>query len=140
MIYKQLFMIMLLLTVNLYEVRAGNTEEEKVSERLIRVEEAIKSVDSRLSQRIDDTNKQIDLLRQDLRDYHQNMNQRFDDFNFRTLMFFLAIIAIIIWDRRSALNPVYDKLKELQDRVEYLWDTYQSETKESLQRFKTANP
>lgn len=131
---------MLLLTVNLYEVRAGNTEKEKVSERLIRVEEVIKSVDSRLSQRIDDTNKQIDLLRQDLRDYHQNMNQRFDDFNFRTLMFFLAIIAIIIWDRRSALNPVYDKLKELQDRVEYLWDTYQSETKESLQRFKTANP
>jgi len=140
MIYKQLFMIMLLLTVNLYEVRAGNTEEEKVSERLIRVEEAIKSVDSRLSQRIDDTNKQIDLLRQDLRDYHQNMNQRFDDFNFRMLMFFLAIIAIIIWDRRSALNPVYDKLKELQDRLEYLWDTYQSETKESLQKFKTANP
>jgi predicted nucleic acid-binding Zn-ribbon protein len=131
---------MLLLTVNLYEVRAGNTEEEKVSERLIRVEEAIKSVDSRLSQRIDDTNKQIDLLRQDLRDYHQNMNQRFDDFNFRMLMFFLAIIAIIIWDRRSALNPVYDKLKELQDRLEYLWDTYQSETKESLQKFKTANP
>jgi tetrahydromethanopterin S-methyltransferase subunit G len=131
---------MLLLTVNLYEVRAGNTEEEKVSERLIRVEEIIKSVDSRLSQRIDDTNKQIDLLRQDLRDYHQNMNQRFDDFNFRMLMFFLAIIAIIIWDRRSSLNHVYDKLKELQDRVEYLWDTYQSETKESLQRFKTANP
>jgi len=128
------------MTLNLYEVRAGNTEEEKVSERLIRVEEVIKSVDSRLSQRIDDTNKQIDLLRQDLRDYHQNMNQRFDDFNFRMLMFFLAIIAIIIWDRRSALNPVYDKLKELQDRVEYLWDTYQSETKESLQRFKTANP
>jgi predicted nucleic acid-binding Zn-ribbon protein len=127
---------MLLLTVNLYEVRAGNTEKEKVSERLIRVEEAVKATNIR----IDDTNKQIDLLRQDLRDYHQNMNQRFDDFNFRMLMFFLAIIAIIIWDRRSALNPVYDKLKELQDRVEYLWDTYQSETKESLQRFKTANP
>jgi predicted nucleic acid-binding Zn-ribbon protein len=127
---------MLILTVNLYEVRAGNTEKEKVSERLIRVEEAVKATNIR----IDDTNKQIDLLRQDLRDYHQNMNQRFDDFNFRMLMFFLAIIAIIIWDRRSALNPVYDKLKELQDRVEYLWDTYQSETKESLQRFKTANP
>lgn len=136
MMYKQLFIIMLLLTVNLYEVRAGNTEKEKVSERLIRVEEAVKATNIR----IDDTNKQIDLLRQDLRDYHQNMNQRFDDFNFRMLMFFLAIIAIIIWDRRSALNPVYDKLKELQDRVEYLWDTYQSETKESLQRFKTANP
>jgi len=134
--YKQLFMIMLLLSVNLYEVKAGNTEKEKVSERLIRVEEAVKATNIR----IDDTNKQIDLLRQDLRDYHHNMNQRFDDFNFRMLMFFLAIIAIIIWDRRSALNPVYDKLKELQDRVEYLWDTYQSETKESLQRFKTANP
>jgi hypothetical protein len=127
---------MLLLTVNLYEVRAGNSEEEKVSERLIRVEEAVKATNIR----IDDTNKQIDLLRQDLRDYHQNMNQRFDDFNFRMLIFFLAIIVIIIWDRRSALNPVYDKLKELQNRVEYLWDTYQSETKESLQRFKTANP
>ena len=127
---------MLLLTVNLYEVRAGNTEKEKVSERLIRVEEAVKATNIR----IDDTNKQIDLLRQDLRDYHQNMNQRFDDFNFRMLIFFLAIIVIIIWDRRSALNPVYDKLKELQNRVEYLWDTYQSETKESLQRFKTANP
>ena len=136
MMYKQLFMIMLLLSVNLYEVKAGNTEKEKVSERLIRVEEAVKATNIR----IDDTNKQIDLLRQDLRDYHHNMNQRFDDFNFRMLMFFLAIIAIIIWDRRSALNPVYDKLKELQDRVEYLWDTYQSETKESLQRFKTANP
>ncbi|KPA16685.1 conserved hypothetical protein, secreted, partial [Candidatus Magnetomorum sp. HK-1] len=52
----------------------SSAENETINERLIRVEESVKSLDSRLTQRIDDTNKQIDLLRQDT-------NKRIDDTN-----------------------------------------------------------
>jgi len=72
--------------------------EETVNERLIRVEESIKSLDMRLTQRIEDTNKRIDELRQDI-------NRRFDDSSkdiddIRSLMHLVmaslfAIIAMI---------------------------------------------
>jgi len=49
-------------------------ENETVNERLIRVEESIKSLDIRLTQRIDDTNKRIDELRQDINRIFDSQN------------------------------------------------------------------
>ena len=124
--------VILLISCNVF---AGDIEKETTNERLIRVEETVKAT----NQRIDDTNKQIDLLRQELRTYNQNMNQRFDDFNYRMLMFFVAIIAIIIWDRRTALKPIYDQFKDFKERLDFLWESYHSDNKEGLKKFKPAS-
>lgn len=81
-----------------------------------------------LSNRIDRANDRIDVVRTE-------MNQRFDDFNYRMLMFFIAIIAIILWDRRTALKPIHDQFRAFKERIDFLWDSYYSD-KEGLQKFK----
>ncbi|KPA16811.1 conserved hypothetical protein, membrane [Candidatus Magnetomorum sp. HK-1] len=87
--------------------------EEPVIERLIRVEESIKNLELRLNEsiknldlRLNDTNKQIEYLRNDISSLRNAIYQTF----------FFAIIAIIIWDRRSTLKPVWDKIDDLEKR------------------------
>lgn len=114
-------------------------EKETVNERLIRVEESIKG----LAQRIDDTNKRIDELRQD-------MNRRFDDQNvlnyfilggiFTVLALISTLIVLIIWDRRSTLKPIIDEITNLQKLKTKVYEIYEhlGLDKPSLQQFKTA--
>jgi len=94
-----------------------HAENETINERLIRVEESIKSLDIRLAQRIDDTNKRIDELRQDI-------NRSFDSQNvfnyfiiggiFTMLTLVSTLIVLIIWDRRSTLKPIVDEITDLE--------------------------
>ena len=60
-----------------------HAENDKINERLIRVEETVKNLDIRLTQRIDDTNKRIDDLKQDMNrrfiETNQAFNKRFDE-------------------------------------------------------------
>ncbi|KPA15204.1 conserved hypothetical protein, membrane [Candidatus Magnetomorum sp. HK-1] len=115
-------------------------ENETVNERLIRVEESIKSLDKR----VDETNVKIDLLRQD-------MNKRFDNqqvFNyfilggiFTMLTLISTLIIFIIWDRRSSLQPLWNEIdqmkRELKEKFILIYDHLELD-KKGIQRFKTA--
>ena len=64
-----------------FTVSIVNAENDTINERLIRVEESVKSLDIR----INDTNKRIDELRQDMNrrfeESNQNINRRFEESN-----------------------------------------------------------
>jgi len=66
----------------------------------------------RLTQRIDDTNKQIEFLRNDVANLRNDVTHSKDSINQTLFMFFFAIVAIIIWDRRSVLKPFWEKINE----------------------------
>jgi len=106
-------------------------ENETVNERLIRVEESVKSIDRRL----DDTNKRIDLLREDINKRFEqtdkiidkrfeSMDKRLDDNMsmmhtiFNTLIALIglicALIAFIIYDRVRANRPVQEKVEQIE--------------------------
>ncbi|KPA18562.1 conserved hypothetical protein, membrane [Candidatus Magnetomorum sp. HK-1] len=117
-------------------------ENETVNERLIRVEESIKSLDKRIdgtNNRIDETNVKIDLLRQDMNKQNdllrQDMNTRFNESNqrnserfqdMRALMYVIlgciftviagivCLIAFIIYDRQTATKPTREKVEEME--------------------------
>jgi len=138
---KKLFIIVTYALILLY-TPIIHAEKETVSERLIRVEESIKSLDMRLSQRIEDTNKQIDLLRRDI-------DRRFEDeriFNyfilggiFTVLTLICTLIVVIIWDRRASLKPLWMEINHLKNDLKAkVYDIYEhlEIEKQGLKKFK----
>jgi len=113
--------ILLLLTCNAY---AGDVDNRLILEKLNNIENRLDTLDKRiddtkhiLNQRIDDTNKQIEHLRGDVNSLRDGIYQIL-------FLFFFAIVAIIIWDRRSSLNPVLEKIDRLNEKVFYMWDHF----------------
>ncbi|KPA12120.1 conserved hypothetical protein, membrane [Candidatus Magnetomorum sp. HK-1] len=103
--------------------------DEPVNDRLIRIEASIKN----LSQRIEDTNKQVDLLSQDMNrqveflrndisSLRNDVSSLKGEINQTLFLFFFAIVAIIIWDRRSTLKPVWEKIDDLQEKIMHIWE------------------
>ena len=89
--------------VNAFAKNVSFTQEDR--DRLIRVEEGLKAV----NQRIDDTNKRIDELRD------------FMLWSFGILFAgMMTLIGFVLWDRRTALAPAIRKNKELEEREERL--------------------
>jgi len=85
--------------LNAFAKNVSFTQEDR--DRLIRVEEGLKAV----NQRIDDTNKRIDELRD------------FMLWGFGILFAgMMTLIGFVLWDRRTALAPAIRKNKELEDR------------------------
>ena len=97
-----------------------HAENEMVNERLIRIEESIKSL-----------NIQLNLFRQDIdRRFNEvdrrfnEVDRRFNDQNvlnyfilggiFTLLTLVSTLIVLIIWDRRSTLKPIIDEIADLQ--------------------------
>jgi exonuclease VII large subunit len=66
-----------------FTVSNAKAEKDTINERLIRVEETVKSLDIRLTQRIDDTNQRIDELKQDINRRFVETNQKIDKTNER---------------------------------------------------------
>jgi len=135
---KNYFLISVL--VFYFIVPYASAENETVNERLVRVEESIKSLDKRIdgtNKRIDETNVKIDLLRQD-------MNKRFDNqqvFNyfilggiFIMLTLISTLIIFIIWDRRSSLQPLWSEIdqmkRELKEKFTLIYDHLELDKKE----------
>ncbi|MDO9288838.1 MAG: hypothetical protein Q7T83_08600 [Thermodesulfovibrionales bacterium] len=85
--------------VNAFAKNVSFTQDDR--DRLIRVEEGLKAV----NQRIDDTNKRIDELRD------------FMLWGFGILFAgMMTLIGFVLWDRRTALAPAIRKNKELEER------------------------
>ncbi|KPA17355.1 conserved hypothetical protein, membrane [Candidatus Magnetomorum sp. HK-1] len=110
-------------------------EKETVNERLIRIEETIKNLDMRLNQRIDDTNRQIDLLRQGINRRIDDVNKRLDDsrsYDLAIIVAILSLMAMILWDRRTSLKPINDQIRELKERLDYMWEHFKLDKKVSV--------
>jgi len=93
--------------------------DKEIVERLTRLEEGIKAVNQRfdfVDKRFDDVNRRID-----------DVNKRFDDL--QNFMFWgfgilfamsLATFGYIIWDRRTALQPLSERTARVEKLVDVL--------------------
>jgi len=45
-------------------------------------------------------------------------------------------MALIMWDRRNALKPIYDQFSEMKERLDLLWEQFQADKKEGLKKIK----
>jgi hypothetical protein len=123
-----------------------HAENEMVNERLIRIEESIKSL-----------NIQLNLFRQDIdRRFNEvdrrfnEVDRRFNDQNvlnyfilggiFTVLTLVSTLIVLIIWDRRSTLKPIIDEIADLQKLKTKVYEIYEhlGLDKHGLQQFKPA--
>ena len=79
-----------------------NKKVDSLEKRIIRLEEGQKA----LNKRVDDTNKRID----DLQNYMLT--------GFAILFAgMFTLIGFVIWDRRTAISPVQNKVRELEEEV-----------------------
>ncbi len=93
-------------------------------DRLIRVEEGLKSVNHRidsLDKRIDALDKRIDSLDKRI----DGLDKRIDALQSIMLGGFgiiatgmIALVGFVLWDRRTALAPAVRKIKELEEELE----------------------
>lgn len=99
-----IIMIILLNAVSLsFAKEVSFTHEDR--DRLIKLETMVVEGFKAINQRIDDTNRRIDDLR---------------DLIYVVLGGMIALIGFVIWDRRSALAPAIRKNKELEEQGERL--------------------
>ena len=89
--------------------------DREIIERLTRLEEGQRGLEQGLNKRIDDVNKRIDDLRSEL-------GGRIDDLRGLILGGFgvifagiFALIGFVIWDRRSAMSPVINRTREMEE-------------------------
>ena len=142
---KAIEILVLFLSVLIFSEFAwgGEERDREVIDRLIRLEEGNKALNNRIddvNKRIDDLsrsiNKRIDDLRAELKGDIAELRDELrgdidslkgelkgDISDLRNLMYVIiggifALIAIVIWDRRTALSPVIRKTRELEEREE----------------------
>jgi len=76
---NKFFCIIIGITLTFFLVSYTYAEKETINERLVRVEESIKNLDLRLTQRIEDTNKRIEDTNKRIDILRQDINRPFDD-------------------------------------------------------------
>jgi len=89
----------------------------------IRIDGINKRIDS-TNQRIDDTNKRID-----------DVNKRLDDsraYDLAAIIAILSLMALILWDRRTALKPLNDIISKLQEKIDFMWKHFNFDRKQSI--------
>jgi len=126
---KQIFILMLFaMLVTSYNVFAGDIDNSVILER-------IDSLSKRMDDKFDAVNKRIDDMRDSVNRRIDDVNKRIDDsraYDIAIIIAIISLVVIIIWDRRTALKPVYDKMKEFKEQLESCRD----DRKEKLQKFK----
>lgn len=97
----------------------------EIVERLARLEEGLKRLETQLTQRIDGV--------------ESNLNRRIDELRQLILWGFgitfagiFALMGFVIWDRRTALTPAVRRIDDLQDR--------QQRIEKALQELSRENP
>jgi len=92
-------------------------------DRIIRTEEQVNSLRNEINARFEATDVKIESLRNEMKSGFDAADKRFDFFYWGigiliSLMLFL--LGYIIWDRRTALNPIQAKTFILEERVRKL--------------------
>lgn len=123
---KVLFISLLVVLVYVNSFAQPSHEYEK----FIRLEEGQKSIQvqlDNLNKRYDEIKQEIRDLRQDIKDLRQENKQLYDDLKAFMLWGFGIIfsgigilIGFVLWDRRTAVEPVAKKLREVQEKEEKL--------------------
>ena len=127
-----------------------NKKVDSLEKRIIRLEEGQKA----LNKRVDDLNKRIDTLETSLNkriddvntslskridDVNNNLSKRIDDLWNLTITGFailfagmFTLIGFVIWDRRTAISPVQNEVRELKEEF--------FELKKSLREYAKKEP
>jgi predicted PurR-regulated permease PerM len=92
-------------------------------DRIIRTEEQLNSLRNEMNARFEASDVKIESIRNEMKSGFEAVDKRFDFFYWAigiliSLMLFL--LGYIIWDRRTALNPILAKTIILEDRVKKL--------------------
>ena len=103
----------------------SNQLNQRIDDLNNQLNQRINDVSNRLNQRIDDVNKRIDDLDKKLTRRIDDTNQRISDLYDITLTMFAILAALmgalfgyIIWDRRTMMKPVQERLERLEKDIE----------------------
>ena len=103
----------------------SNQLNQRIDDLNNQLNRRINDVSNRLNQRIDDVNKRIDDLDKKLTRRIDDTNQRISDLYDITLTMFAILAALItglfgyiIWDRRTMMKPVQERLERLDRDIE----------------------
>ena len=103
----------------------SNQLNQRIDDLNNQLNQRINDVSNRLNQRIDDVNKRIDDLDKKLTQRIDDTNQRISDLYDITLTMFAILAALItglfgyiIWDRRTMMKPVQERLERLEKDIE----------------------
>lgn len=88
----------------------GDIKELKAGQKALQLQ--IADLKESTNKRIDDTNKRID----ELKEGQKVVEGRIDTLIYAVLGCFIALIGIVVWDRRTAITPAIRKNKELEER------------------------
>jgi len=92
-------------------------------DRIIRTEEQVNSLRNEMNARYEATDVKIESLRNEMKSGFEGVDKRFDFFYWGMgiiLSLILFLLGYIIWDRRTALNPIQAKTIILEERVRKL--------------------
>jgi predicted nucleic acid-binding Zn-ribbon protein len=93
-----------------------------IREALVKIDEHLHSIDKRvenIDKRIDDTNKRID----DTNKRIDDVNRRLDDsrsYDQSIIIAILSMMAMILWDRKTALKPINQIIEKLKEKVDFM--------------------
>ena len=97
----------------LTELKAGQKAiQQQITDLKDSTNKQIADLKDSTNKQIDSTNKQI----ADLKEGQKRVEERIDNLIYAVFGIFIALVGIIIWDRRSALSPAIKKNKELEER------------------------
>ena len=98
---------------------APRITDREIIEALTELKAWQKAIQQQITDLKDSTNKQIDSTNKqiaDLKEGQKRVEERIDNLIYAVFGIFIALVGIIIWDRRSALSPAIKKNKELEER------------------------
>ena|SRR3989338_4242141 len=98
---------------------APRITDREIIEALTELKAGQKAIQQQITDLKDSTNKQIDSTNKqiaDLKEGQKRVEERIDNLIYAVFGIFIALVGIIIWDRRSALSPAIKKNKELEER------------------------
>ncbi|KPA18927.1 conserved hypothetical protein, membrane [Candidatus Magnetomorum sp. HK-1] len=125
--YSFIFFILTVLIVSC-NVHAGDIDNRLIFEKLNSIENQINETKLQLNQRIDD-------LRSEFNHRFDDINKRIDDsrtYDIAIIIAILSLMAMILWDRRSALTPLIDQISELKERLDYMWEHFNFGNKKKI--------
>jgi hypothetical protein len=109
------FLISYITMLGIYSKEIPYTLEDR--ERLIRLEEGIKSVNQRIDGLEKSLNQRIDDVKEEIRDL-----KTFILWGFGILFSGMGILmGFVLWDRRTAITPVIKRTRELEEENEKIY-------------------
>ncbi len=143
-IVQTLLLALLFVTHGFAQTPAQFTVEDR--ERLVRVEEGLKALNKRMDERFASFEQQMNSLEKRMEENNQSLQRQIDDikkfllWGFGILFGGMGIlIGFVIWDRRSALQPVATRQAYMDEELRRLTLREQNVEK-ALKRFAEEEP